>query len=371
MKSIINIIKTPLRPIYTPIKKQVRYLKKWWDVKCLDFVDKKADKRIFYFGITMHNNLGDNAQFYCIRKWIKENYPNIPSYEFTAPSMVHPKLKFAEKLKKVLKPNDIIIYQSGYTTQDLGGVHEEMHRLVIDNVPSANMIMMPQTIFFQYKENEIRCAKSYNQASNMLFLARDQVSFEKAKEMFPDISVMCFPDIVTTLIGQYSYQNSRDGILLCRRNDLEKFYSESELMELKGRIESNLKEEVTVSDTSIKMKTSKLHKNLQQVLEDEFESYSKYKMLITDRYHGTIFSLIAGTPVIVIKTTDHKVTTGADWFKGIYDDYVYLADDLDHAYRLAEELLNKKLDHKMKPYFKENYYDKLKSHFNKVINGNL
>lgn len=51
---------------------------------------------------------------------------------------------------------------------------------------------------------------------------------------------------------------------------------------------------------------------------------SHYKVVITDRYHGTIFSLIANTPVIIIKSTDHKVTTGADWFKGIYDDYVYV-----------------------------------------------
>ena len=371
MKRVIDLIKVPLRPFYTPVKKYISYLIKYWDVKKLDFIDKGVVKRIFYFGITTHNNLGDNAQFYCIRNWIKVNYPNVPSYEFTAPAIVHPKLKFVEKMKKILKPDDIIIFQSGYTTQDLGGVHEEMHRLIIDNIPNANILMMPQTIFFQHKKNEIICSKSYNQAKNMLFLARDNVSNKKAVEMFPDIAVKCFPDIVTTLIGQYSYNNKREGILLCRRNDLEKLYPESELMDLKNRMEDNLHQKVTVSDTSIKMKTKKLHKNLQQVLEDEFESYSKYRMLITDRYHGTIFSLIAGTPVIVIKTTDHKVTTGADWFKGVYDDYVFLAKDLDDAYSLAEELLRKEFTHKMEPYFNLKYYNKLKTYFNKVIDGDL
>ena len=66
---------------------------------------------------------------------------------------------------------------------------------------------------------------------------------------------------------------------------------------------------------------------------------------ITDRYHGTIFSLCAGTPVIILKTTDHKVTTGADWFKGVYDDYVYVAKDLDDAYSLCQKVLAKKLSY--------------------------
>ena len=50
------------------------------------------------------------------------------------------------------------------------------------------------------------------------------------------------------------------------------------------------------------------------------------------------FVLVNTTPVIIIKSTDHKVTTGADWFKGIYDEYVYLAEDLDDAYEIAKRL---------------------------------
>lgn len=371
MHRVLNFIKKPFRPFYVLIFRRLDFIKKRRNVKRLKTVDKSKPFRIFYFGTTTHNNLGDNAQFYCIRKWINENYPGIPSYEFIAPAIVHPKLGFIEKLKKVYQPNDIIIFQSGYTTQDLGGQHEEMHRTIIDNFPTANILMMPQTIFFQNKENEIRCSESYNKAQNMLFLARDEVSFIKAKTMFPDVAVKCFPDIVTTLIGKYRYNNPRKGVLLCRRNDGEKFYTEIELNELKNRIENNLHQKVDVSDTSIKIKTDKLHKNLQYFLEREFENYSRYKFIITDRYHGTIFSLIAGTPVIVIKTTDHKVVTGADWFKGVYDDYVYVAEDLNDAYEIASSLLNKEFSHKMEPYFKTTYYDKLKSYFNSVINGNL
>ena len=52
--------------------------------------------------------------------------------------------------------------------------------------------------------------------------------------------------------------------------------------------------------------------------------------------------------------------TGAEWFRGVYDDYVYLADSLEDAFEIAERLYNEERDHIMQPYFEEEYYNKLK-----------
>jgi exopolysaccharide biosynthesis predicted pyruvyltransferase EpsI len=85
--------------------------------------------------------------------------------------------------------------------------------------------------------------------------------------------------------------------------------------------------------------------------------------VITDRYHGTIFALAAGTPVVIIRTIDHKVITGADWFKGVYDDYVYMAQDLDDAFQIVSSIRKKNLNHCLQLVFATEYYDKLKSIF--------
>lgn len=365
-KRIFDLAKIFLRPIYRFIVRYITNAQNRKQVKILKNITFESDVPIIYYlGTTTHNNLGDNAQFFCIRQWIKNNYSSNKTYEFTAPAIVDPSLDFVKILKEKYREQDIIIFQSGYTTQDLGGQHEEMHRLIIDNIPYANILMMPQTIFFQHKENEIRCSKSYNQAKNMLFLARDSVSFEIAKKMFPQIRISLFPDIVTTLIGKYDFDFKRSGILLCRRNDSEKYYLEEDLLALKKRIETNTNEKVLVSDTTIDIFTHQLHKNLKKYLENEFVKYSKYKAIITDRYHGTIFSLIANTPVIVIKTNDHKVITGVDWFKGVYD-CVYYADSLDDAYSILNKILAEKKKYKLHPYFKNKYYDNLKSLFETI-----
>ena len=354
---------------YRPIKSLYKeYKTTRYNLSEIDRVrkeSKQSPKRIFYLGITAHSNLGDMGQHYCIKKWITENYSNSTMIMLESSVITNPATTkdFFDMFKTVFDDaNDRIVFQSGYCTQDLGGDHPLMHRLVCEQMKNAKILMMPQTIYFQHEENRKICSVNHNKAKNMLFLARDMVSYEQAKDMFPDIRVEAFPDIVTTLIGTLSFQNKRDGVCLCTRNDGEKLYDYKEIEALKSRLESD-GISVFSKDTQGKQSYKEIRANLQSFIEAEIESYSHFKVTITDRYHGTIFSLCAGTPVIIIKTTDHKVTTGADWFKGVYDDYVFVAENLGDAFDKCKELLYKNLDNKLSPYFKVQYYDKLKSLF--------
>lgn len=352
-----------IRKMYNGIKNRINYYRVIHnEMALINSVKPSIDKfRIYYLGITPHSNLGDMAQHYCICKWIEENYPQYELLKFEAKTVVQPNAKFIERLKYLYTDKDIIVFQSGYTTQDLGGQHELMHRMVIDAIPHARILMMPQTVYFQYEDNRKRCAENHSRAKRMLFLARDYVSFQQAKTMFKGIKIEAFPDIVTTLIGSLSFNNHREGVCLCKRNDSEKFYTDDELEVLIDRIKKT--DDVTITDTSIQENYLEVRNNMKFYIEREIEKFSHYKLTITDRYHGTIFSLIAGTPVIIIKTTDHKVITGADWFKGVYDDYVYVANDLNEAYNLYCTVLSKPLNHKLSSYMKEHYYDKLKDLF--------
>lgn len=369
----IEIIKKIARPIYSPFTKFFRSIRKIQRIK--NEVNKvrmeiracsATQSKIFYLGITAHTNLGDMAQYYCIHNWLLNNYPDYKLLEVEADTVVRVKYGFLDLLKNEYKYSDIIVFQSGYTTQDLGGVHDLMHRLVIESIPDAHILMMPQTIFFQHNENKLRSSRIYNKAQNMLFLARDRVSFEVAKEMMPDVNVKLFPDIVTSLIGKRQYHHKRKGISLCRRNDGEKYYSEEELSCLIKKLE--FLTPVSVSDTTIKVSLNKLRSNPKKYIESQIEYFSKFEIVVTDRYHGTILALAAGTPVVIIKTNDHKVTTGADWFKGIYDDYVYVANDLDDAFDIVTSIRSKNINNTLNPAFATNYYDNLKKIFEDIHN---
>ena len=366
--SLRIIIQKYLWWLYRPIKNRVKSIK--YDRTMKKEAERllhlpQADKRIFYFGIAAHVNLGDLGQHYCILKWIQENYPDYSLVQFEANAVVYEKYGFINNLKTIYRPSDIIVFQSGYTTQDLGGLHNLMHEKVVSSLPDARILMFPQTIYFQKKENQEHTAKILNTANRMLFLARDYISYETAKEMMPNVTVKAFPDIVTTLIGTMSFNNSRDGVCLCTRNDGEKYYSKEEIDALELRLHND-GVRVSQKDTQSKATIREIRADLKGYIEREIESYSHFKVTITDRYHGTIFSLCAGTPVIIIKTTDHKVTTGADWFKGIYDGYVFVVSDLKEAYDKAHMILSTSINHHLKPFFKEKYYDKLKLYFEDI-----
>lgn len=363
-----NIARKYLGWLLKPLTRAFRSYQKKRDASRLDLLSnlENSAPRIYYLGITAHSNLGDMAQHHCIKKWISDNFPETEVVMFESDTVVHKNRAFINKFKSVYRKQDIIVFQSGYTTQDMGGNHEYMHRLIVDEMPNANILMMPQTIFFVKEENKRRCAESLDKAQHMLFLARDFVSEKTAKDMFPHQPVMAFPDIVTTLIGTFNFGNMRSGVCMCCRNDGEKFYSDEELDSLRRRIEKD--EKVTITDTTISASYKKIRRNTQYYIEGAVEKFSHYKVVITDRYHGTIFSIAAGTPVVIIKTTDHKVTTGADWFKGVYDDNVCVASDLEDAYTKAMDYIKNERNHTPNPYFKQHYYDKLKSYFEEVIN---
>lgn len=361
-------IKTTAREIVHPIGHQIMNLvrahksRRRIDADVRRLRAANSDRHhVFYLGITAHSNLGDMGQYYCIHNWILANFPESELIELEADSVVNKEYGLIDLLKREYHGNDIIIFQSGYTTQDLGGVHDLMHRMVIEALPEARILMMPQTVFFRHEENRLRSARVYNMARNMLFLARDEVSYKMALEMMPDVQIRLFPDIVTSLIGKYQFITERRGFNLCRRNDGEKFYSDEELSGLVERL-SQLAP-VSIADTSVDVPYMKLRANCQTYIERQIKYFSQFEAVITDRYHGTIYALAAGTPVVIIKTNDHKVVTGADWFKGVYDDYVYVAENLEDVPRIISEIKSKNLGNKLKPVFADRYYNNLKSLF--------
>lgn len=182
MRSIVNLfikVKKKLRPI-----KRIRRLSgALMETHRLNkFMEStRGKKRVFYLGRTENNNIGDNGQHYCIKAWIRKNYAD---HELYITPSCHITCRFRFWLNDFEKnfdyANDIIVFQSGYSTQDLGGDHPLMHELICEHLKEARILMMPQTIFFQHEENRVRTARNHDGAKNMLFLARDRVSYKMA-----------------------------------------------------------------------------------------------------------------------------------------------------------------------------------------------
>lgn len=320
-----------------------------------------TDNNIFYFGIPMHTNLGDLAQTYCTWQWCEENYPTWKVYSFQ--SFACYDNEFVLLLKKIVKPSDIILFQSGYCTKETHRDHP-MHLKIVGNFPNNRIVVLPQTVNFKDQNEYKKTANLYNAHKRMLFLARDRISYNSATQMFSNVRVELYPDIVTSLIGKYQWDDKRNGVLLCLRNDLEQLYSPNQTQRIR---EAFIEKQCDITDTSVDISNHELLKNLEKYLFQKFHQFASYEVVITDRYHGTIFSLLTNTPVIVLATVDHKVVTGLDWFKDVYDKQaVQMANSIDEAIEMAKKIIEQSHISNNSTYFKDEYYSKLKNMVEKI-----
>lgn len=330
-----------------------------------------TQKRIWYFCVPTHSNLGDQAQACCIEKYFRKFFSDHIVFKLSNNAFDFYEEKILMILKEKIKETDLIFFQSGYT---FTGIHpyENMHRKIVENFPYNKIVFLPQTVKFKNQKILENVQNFYGKYDNIYFFARDKISYDIYKSIFPEHrNVHCFPDIVTTEIGNYDFNNNeRNGILLCVRNDVEKLYSFQEISLFKEKLQKIAK--VSLSDTNSETKENSL-KEYWKKIEETIDDYSQYQVIITDRYHGTIFALIANTPVIILKTTDHKVVTGADWFEGVYEDYVYVVNDLEEASQVAQQIVTGFEYRKLPSYFKEKYYDRLKDiiEYGELKNDNL
>lgn len=325
-----------------------------------------TQKRIWYFCVPTHSNLGDQAQACCIEKYFRKFFSDHIVFKLSNNAFDFYEEKILMILKEKIKETDLIFSQSGYT---FTGIHpyENMHRKIVENFPYNKIVFLPQTVKFKNQKILENVQNFYGKYDNIYFFARDKISYDIYKSIFPEHrNVHCFPDI-----GNYDFNNNeRNGILLCVRNDVEKLYSFQEISLFKEKLQKIAK--VSLSDTNSETKENSL-KEYWKKIEETIDDYAQYQVIITDRYHGTIFALIANTPVIILKTTDHKVVTGADWFEGVYEDYVYVVNDLEEASQVAQQIVTGFEYRKLPSYFKEKYYDRLKDiiEYGELKNDNL
>lgn len=323
-------------------------------------------KKVFLFSIPTHPNLGDQAQLMCTEKWIHDNFREYKLIEMTHlcvplsnsnPKTLLLNVQFFQYvvLKMIIRKDDIFIGHSGYFFVDHHGGWFS-YDFLLQNWDNK-FVILPQTVNFYTPVVIQRVSERFGNRKNLILLCRDEVSFEKAKEMLGTTKLLLYPDIVTSLVGTRKYDNPRDGILFCMRDDIEAFYSPQDIDKLMKRFGSIRMEKV---DTTLKISNEEMKRNRDKLINQMIEKISTFKVVITDRYHGTIFSAIANTPVVVINSADHKLSSGVNWFpKDEFGDNVQFAKDLDDAYAKAKAILVRTDIKKNPPYFKVNYWDKL------------
>lgn len=317
--------------------------------------EKHSCNRIYYFCPPCQSNLGDQAQYLCWMRLLKEWYPD---FEIISIPQRYCKPSTIQLIKWNINQGDKIFIHSGYLIYD---PHPELHFIcsVVDAFHDFHVTILPQTVNLVDQHTREHVAKCFNAHPDLTLICRDEVSYENSQTLFNNCQIRLMPDVVTSLIGDGAFfeaSSKRRGVLFCIRNDGEKFYSDSEIRSLRKRF-GNIKADFC--DTTIKEPAWVWDRQRARLINQVLNKFSKYQVIITDRYHGTIFSQIANTPVVVLSSADHKLSSGVKWFPPkLFDRCVYFAPDLDKAYDLASMILEKRIEIKNNSYFKDCFYAK-------------
>ena len=349
--------------IYYKIEQKVYHLR-WllYQRNCKKSLFKKISdtpekKRLYFFCTPTHSNLGDQAQLLCWLRLFGEWYSG---YEIIKIPTNFRDFQTLRSIYKKLQPEDKLFIHSGYLFFD---PHPELPFIldIVRDFYNQQVVILPQTVNIMDGWFQHITAQIMNSNPNVTLICRDEVSLQKAKTLYPKIKLALMPDVVTSLIGDTRFipeslwNKKREGILFCLRNDLEKFYSDKEIDKFKKRF---IGVKVDTTDTTIYAQPWVWEKKRSTLILEMLANFAKYQLIITDRYHGTIFSQVVNTPVIVINSADHKLSSGVKWFpKEIFGDNVFYAKDLDEAHKTALSILKRDGQLvKNPPYFKDRYY---------------
>lgn len=266
-------------------------------------------------------NIGDHAQAVAIHRWFRTYFSDWPVIEVDKNESLH----FVEDLARVVGPEDVVFLHSGGNLGDRGMWSERARRTLIARFQANPIISLPQTIYFSDTETgRAECERTkaiYAAHPRLTIIGRDAISAGLAAELFPRAATFAVPDFVLSLPPRASVPSQcPPRVLLCIRNDNESILNS----EKRQRLIASIGGQPTVIDTehSGPIPTGERETILNKLL----SCFAAHDVVVTDRYHGAIFSVISGKPTIVLPTVDHKLTSAIDWFAQFEN--VKMVDDI-------------------------------------------
>ena len=302
----------------------------------------KDKAKIFYLDTPEHGNIGDQAIAYSSICLLQDLYPEHKIIEFTYDDWLSAKPYIIE----YISDKDLVFLHGGGNMGDIWINEEEVRRSIINSFPNNKIISMAQSITFNNKKETKTSQDIYADHSDFTIIARDQKSSKTAKTLFPNNKHGLCPDSVLYLEEYYTelYKDSqKDGVLFILRSDKEKARSDKKIKEIKNQLKT-MKIKYSVSDTTVD-KTIFVTIDRKLEVEKKLAQMSNARLIVTDRYHGLIFSVITGTPCIVFKSLDHKISEGFKWVKHL--DWVFFADSESDLTPIIQKYVveNQKIDH--------------------------
>ncbi len=267
----------------------------------------------------LHGNIGDQAIAISIVDWIKRRDMKARILEVSNIGMDKHKWLYKCVLRRWRGKITILITGGGF----MGNLWTEEERRVLNllkEYPDIKIVILPQTIYFDInsvngKRQRDYSRKTYNNHNRLTVCCREHRSYLWMKQNCPNVICVEIPDMVLRMSYEGCF-DKRKYIFFCMRKDCEKIVSRDFLLHIKDIIYKIYpKENVFDIDTVNERELYFTQKKRKMALKKKLDEFLSAKLIITDRLHGMLFSVITGTPCIAIDNGSSKVSGVYEWIK--------------------------------------------------------
>lgn len=304
-----------------------------------------SGKKAFVFLAADYGNIGDIAISFAQSQFLNNVLPN---YEVVSIPISQTRF-LIDSINKQIKADDIVTIIGG---GNMGGTYpdiEALRQLVIKTFRANRIISFPQTLDWNQSAQSKRALKKiikvYSSHPDIHLFARESISFAKLTKMFSganNVSVNLVPDIVMSatakLLGATECHKT-SGILRCLRDDKEAALTSKQYSIVDKAL---VKTGCNIEKTDTHAGGSQLSAaHCTQLLTDKLNQFRTANLVVTDRLHGMIMSLLSGTPCLVLPNSNHKIRqTQADWLQN-HPRIIFLElDEIDQISKAIESLLS-------------------------------
>jgi pyruvyl transferase EpsO len=254
-----------------------------------------------------------------------------------------------------------IILNGGGNLGDLWEGIQLFRERVVREYPNNKIVQMPQSIYFKDQSKRERCSQVFSAHSNLVIMARDHTSYEIAKTLH-DGKTELVPDMALSLGFIPRPCKPTVPIFLLLRTDKEKLVTEGTEILAKLKVDDWNKEPFCYKTRLLRLIirierkwqiASPLIRPFKPMLFNRLAKIRTHRgckllssghVVITDRLHAHILSVLMEIPHIVIDNNYGKISSFRKAWSTGGNGLCKQAFSLAQAYDMALELLKDKED---------------------------
>jgi exopolysaccharide biosynthesis predicted pyruvyltransferase EpsI len=311
--------------------------------------------RCALLGFPQHNNVGDNA-IWLGEKALLDRLDVELTYVCDLSTYRRDRLLAAV-------PEGTILLHGGGNLGDVWPVHQAFRERVIEDFPSHRIIQLPQSIHFAGAVAMQRARAVFSSHRDLFVLARDHASAAAARELGARAAIC--PDMAFALRRLRAVGQPVVDVLWLARSDVEASSRMAPLAEqdvevrdwllpasdrrlarrlagarvrFREAVNRQLERDGRVTAALTPVATRFFDQLARRRVSNGCELLRRGRVVITDRLHGHILSLLLGIPHVTLDNSYGKLTRFLETFSG-GSPLTQAASDAEGALRLARQSL--------------------------------